>query len=176
MFALLYDPLSEIKKCRDESYARILMYLLTASLFAACGLLFYGLNYASEIVSVSVLISSIVGFLFAFFFGVLFFALFLAMCLHVLDGKGGYYEGLCCLVLSFVPFAVCFFFGGALSFIPYGLLASLLLFVYGFVLGTATLFRAGKELFSLDYAGVSVGVISCLASFVFAVFAFIFLF
>lgn len=176
MFALLYDPLSEIKKCRSESFARILIYLLTASLFAACGLLFYGLRYASEVVSMSVLVASVVGFLFAFFLGVLFFALFFAMCLHVLDGKGGYYEGLCCLVLSFVPLAVCFFFGGALSFIPYGILASLLLFVYGFVLGAATLFRAGKELFGLDYAGVSVGVFSCLASLFFAVFAFVFLF
>lgn len=175
MFALLYDPLSEIKKVRKESYARLLMYLLTASLFASCGMLFFGLNYAGDVISAGVLVNSIIGFIFAFFVGALFLAFFFSIALHVLDGKGGYYEGLSCVVLSFVAPAVMFFFAGALSFVPYGVIGSILLLTYGGVLSMVTLFRAGKELFSLDYAGVFVGVLACDLSLILTVCAFLYL-
>ncbi len=157
MFDLLHDPLNEIRKCKKQSYARILMFLVTASLFETIGLLFFGWRFFSHLMSTSFVVNGVVFVLFSLVFLHLFAALFFSVAMHVLDGKGGYYEGLTTLVLAFVAPAVAIFFGGALAFVPMGIYVSLLLISYGYVLGCATLFRSAKELFQLDYAGVLAG-------------------
>lgn len=155
MFKLLYDPVSEIKSAKKQSYAKILLYLLAASLFETIGLLFFAWRYFSKFFTPNVLVYGIVGTLFFLIVIHLVVAFFFSLAMHVLDGKGGYYEGLTTLVLSMVAPAVAIFFAGAASFIsPF--VASVLL-IYGYVIGTATLFRSGKELFELDYAGVLIG-------------------
>jgi hypothetical protein len=131
------------------------MYLLTASLFATIGAFFFAWRYAG--LSQSFLVNGTLVFLFSLMVAILVFAFFFSLAMHVLDGRGGYYEGLCAIVMSLVAPAMMVFFGGALSFMPYGLGFAGLLASYGFVIGTATLFRASKELFELDYAGVLVG-------------------
>jgi len=159
MFALLYDPVSEIKKSKRQSYSRILLYLLAASLFETVGLVFFAWRYFSKYMTMDILATGIVAVLFFLFAAHLLAAFFFSLTLHILDGKGGYYEGLTALVLAMVAPAVAIFFGGAISFVPYGIILSVVLLAYGYVLGAATLFRAAKELFELDYAGVFVGFV-----------------
>jgi len=157
MFELLYDPLKEIKKCKKQSYSRILMFLVAASLFETIGLLFLGWRYFNNLMTTSLVVNGVVFVLFALILLHLLVALFFSISMHILDGKGGYYEGLTTLVLAFIAPAVSIFFGGALTFIPFGVYPALLLIAYGYVVGFATLFRAAKELFELDYAGVFAG-------------------
>lgn len=157
MFGLLYDPLGEIRKSKKQSYARVLMYLLTASLFETIGALFIAWRYFRDILTTNVLVNGIIGLLFSLIVAHLVVAFFFSVAMHVLDGKGGYYEGLATLVLAMVAPAVMLFFAGAVLFVPYGVIASALLLAYGYVLGIVTLFRAGKELFELDYVGVLIG-------------------
>ncbi len=169
MFALLYDPVSEIKKAKRQSFAKVLMYLLTASLFATIGVFFFAWRYSSTKLSQTFIINGTLVVLFSLMVLSAIFAFFFSLAMHVLDGRGGYYEGLSAIVLSMVAPAIMLFFGGALSFMPYGLVFSALLAAYGFVIGTATLFRAAKELFELDYAGVLVGFLISLIPVCFAV-------
>ena len=157
MFALLYDPVSEIKKAKKQSYSRILMYLLTASLFETIGFLFIAWRYFRDSLTTNLLVSGIFGTLFSLIAVHLVAAFFYSFAMHVLDGKGGYYDGLATLVLAMVAPAVLTFFAGAALFVPFGLFFAAAMLAYGYVLGAATLFRAGKELFELDYAGVLVG-------------------
>jgi len=157
MFALLYDPLSEIKKARKQSYAKIFLYLLTAALFETVGLLFIAWRYFPEFLTANTLVTGIFAFLFGCIIAHLVVAFFFGFAMHILDGKGGYYEALACLVLAMIAPAVSIFFAGALTYIPYGIYLALTLVTYGYVVGAATLFRAGKELFELDYAGVLIG-------------------
>lgn len=157
MFALLYDPVSEIKKAKKQSYARILMYLLTAALFETVGILFFAWWYFREFLTTNILVNGIVGVLFSLVALHLIVAFFFSISMHVLDGKGGYYEGLATLVLAMVAPAVATFFAGAALFLPFGVYVAAALLAFGYVLGAATLFRSGKELFELDYAGVLVG-------------------
>lgn len=153
MLELLYDPLVEIQRVKRQSYSRIFLYLLASSLFASCGILFGWMKYSQS--------SDMLYYAPVILFGLvavfLLFAFFLSVALHVLDGKGGYYEGLSMTVLGVIAPSVAMFFSGALLFIPYGLYLAAVVAAYGFVLGTATFFRAGKELFNLDYAGVFIG-------------------
>ena len=157
MFKLLYDPVSEIKKTKKQSYARILMYLLAASLFETIGILFFALKYLQDIVTTSQLINGTIALLFGLITAHLIAAFFYSFAMHVLDGKGGYYEGLATLVLGMVTPGIATFFAGAASYLPYGIIGSSIILTYGYILGAATLFRAGKELFELDYAGVLIG-------------------
>ena len=159
MFQLLYDPVSEIKKAKKESYARILMYLIAASFFETTGLFFLIWRYFSDRLTTNLLVNGIIGTLFSLIELQLIVAFFFSMIMHVLDGKGGYYEGLASLVLSMVAPAMMTFFAGALVFLPYGAVFASLLFMYGYAVGASTLFRAGKEFFELDYAGVLAGVL-----------------
>jgi len=168
MFALLYDPVSEIKKAKRQSFARVLMYLLTASLFATVGVFFFAWRYSSAKLSQTFIINGTLVVLFSLMVLSAIFAFFFSLAMHVLDGRGGYYEGLSAVVLSMVAPAMMIFFGGALSFMPYGFGFAGLLAAYGFVIGTATLFRASKELFELDYAGVLVGFLISLIPVCFA--------
>ncbi len=158
MFRLLYDPLAEIRKLRMQSFATVLLYLVAAALFETVGLLFFAVKIQTSFdFSAEALMLGVLG---SFLFLVLVHlavAFFFAVAMHVLDGKGGYYEALTALVLSFVAPAVGIFFGGALTFIPYCWIVSVVLIALGFVLGFATLFRASKELFQLDYSGVLIG-------------------
>jgi len=160
MFALLYDPVSEIRKSKRQSYARILMYLLTASLFETVGVLFIAWRYFREVLTANTLVNGIIGLLFALIIAHLVVAFFFSVAMHVLDGKGGYYDGLATLVLAMVAPAIMLFFAGAILFVPFGVVVSSLLVAYGYVLGIVTLFRAGKELFELDYTGVLVGFLA----------------
>ena len=105
------------------------------------------------------LVSGIIGTVFSLIAAHLIAAFFFSLAMHVLDGKGGYYEGLTALVLGMIAPATMMFFAGALTFIPFGIFFASLLMTYGYVLGVATLFRASKEFFELDYAGVLVGVL-----------------
>ena len=157
MFQLLYDPVSEIKKAKKQCYAPIILYLVAAALFETAGLLFFGWRLFSTWLKPHVLAYGIAGTFFALILIHLVVALFFTVAMHVLDGKGGYYEGLTTLVLAMVAPAITTFFAGAASFVPYGSGASAVLLAYGYILGTATLFRSGKELFELDYAGVLIG-------------------
>ena len=157
MFQLLYDPLAEIRKCKRQQFGRILLYLLTAALFETVGLLFFAWRYIPEQLTPNLVVNGILLVLFGIIVCHLICAFFFALAMHVLDGKGGYYEGLAAIVLSSVAPAVMTFFGGALSFAPLGIFVALFLITFGYVLGLATLFRAGKELFELDYAGVAIG-------------------
>ncbi len=160
MFQLLYDPVSEIKKAKKQSYAKILMYLLTASLFATVGVLFVAWRYFRDLLTTNTLVNGIIGLLFALIAAHLVVAFFFSVAMHVLDGKGGYYDGLATLVLAMVAPAITLFFAGAALFVPFGVFVASLLIAYGHVLGIVTLFRAGKELFDLDYAGVLVGFLA----------------
>lgn len=157
MFKLLYDPVSEIRIAKKQSYARIFMYLLTASMFETIGMFFFAWYYFSELITANILVLGTIGTLFSLIAVHLLVAFFYSFAMHVLDGKGGYYEGLATLVLAMVAPAVATFFGGALIFVPYGMIISGLVLAYGYILGAATLFRAGKDLFELDYAGVLIG-------------------
>jgi hypothetical protein len=136
------------------------MYLLTASLFETIGLLFVAWKYFSKWLAPDLVVNGIVGILFSLIAAHLVVAFFFSAAMHVLDGKGGYYEGLATLVLSMVAPAISLFFAGAALFMPFGIYVSALLLSYGYVLGTATLFRSGKELFELDYAGVLIGFLT----------------
>ncbi len=153
MLELLYDPLIEIQRVKRQSYSRVFLYLLASSLFASCGILFGWMKYTN---SADMLYYAPV-ILFAMLAVFIVFAFFLSVALHVLDGKGGYYEGLSMTVLGVIAPSIAMFFGGALLFIPYGWFFASVVAAYGFVLGTATFFRAGKELFNLEYAGVFIG-------------------
>lgn len=157
MFALLYDPVREIKLAKKQNYARILLYLVAAALFETVGLLFFAWNFFPDRFSNDLLVMSIFGVLAGLILAHLVVAFFFSLALHVLDGKAGYYEGLSALVLAFVAPAVAIFFAGALSFVPFGIFLSILLLMYGCVLGASTLFRSAKEFFEIDYAGVLVG-------------------
>ncbi len=157
MFALLFDPVNEIRIVKKQSYAHIILYLIAAALFETAGLLFFGWRFFSTWLKPSVLAYGIVGAFFALILIHLVVAFFFSVAMHVLDGKGGYYEGLATLVLAMVAPAITTFFAGAATFVPYGSGAAAVLLAYGYILGTATLFRAGKELFEIDYAGVLIG-------------------
>ncbi|MEM3154531.1 MAG: hypothetical protein QW165_03115 [Candidatus Woesearchaeota archaeon] len=157
MFQLLYDPVAEIKKSKKQSYAKILLYLLAAALFETAGLFFFAWRYFSGLLTPDVIAYGVLGVLFVLILAHLVVAFFFAMSMHVLDGKGGYYEALASLVLAMVAPAVAIFFAGAVSFVPYGSGAVGVMLAYGYILGAATLFRSGKEFFELDYAGVLVG-------------------
>jgi len=157
MFALLYDPVSEITKSKKQSYSRILMYLIAASLFETAGLFFFAWRYYGEILTTNMVVNGIIGVLFALIALNLLVAFLFSFAMHILDGDGGYYEGLTTLVLAMVAPAIAIFFGGALTYLPYGVFAAILVVLYGYIIGTATLFRSGKELFELDYAGVFIG-------------------
>jgi len=159
MFQLLFDPVAEIKRAKKQSYSKVLMYLFAAALFETAGLFFFALRLFADKLSQGMIINGILGFLFACIGFHLVVAFFFSAAMHVLDGKGGYYEGLTAVVFSMVAPAVATFFAGALSFIPFALPLAVLLVSFGYVLGAATLFRAAKELFELDYAGVLVGVL-----------------
>lgn len=170
MFKLLYDPVSEIKSAKKQSYAKILLYLLAASLFETIGLLFFAWRYFTKYFTQDILVYGIIGTLFTLIAIHFVVAFFFSLAMHVLDGKGGYYEGLTTVVLSMVAPAVAVFFAGAASFLSPFVAAVLL--IYGYIIGTATLFRSGKELFELDYAGVLIGFLITviplgLASFIF---------
>ncbi len=154
MFRLLYDPVSEIRHAKKQGYAKLLLYLVAVSLFATAGVLFLAARYFPSALTLNLLVSGIVGLLFGLIAAHIVVAFFFSFALHILDGKGGYYDGLTALVYAMVAPAIMLFFGGALTFIPFGPILFLFLLVYGVVLGTATLFRAAKEFFELDYAGV----------------------
>ena len=157
MFALLYDPVSEIKKLRKQSYTKILLYLLAASLFETVGALFIAWKYLSNILTTDAVLNGIIGVLFGLIAAHLVTAFFFAIAMHVLDGKGGYYEALSTLVLGMVAPSIATFFSGAMIYLPLGTIISSALMAYGYIIGTATLFRAAKEFFELDYAGVLIG-------------------
>ena len=157
MFALLFDPVSEIKKAKRQSYVQILLYLITAALFETAGFLFFGWRFFSSWLKPEMIAYGIAGTFFALIIIHLVVAFFFTVAMHVLDGKGGYYEGLTTLVLAMVAPAITTFFAGAATFVPYGSGVAAVLLAYGYILGTATLFRSGKELFELDYAGVLIG-------------------
>lgn len=157
MFALLYDPLKEIKAAKKRGFAKMMVYLLAAALFETVGLLFVAWRYFRDLLTTNVLVNGIVLVLVSLILAHLFVAFFFSVAMHVLDGRGGYYEGLATLVLAFVAPAVSIFFAGALLFVPFGFHVALLVVAYGYILGAATLFRSAKELFGLDYAGVLLG-------------------
>jgi len=159
MFRLLFDPLSEIKAASEESYAKLLLYVLASAMFLTVGVLFFAWRFFSSIFSTSALTVGVFGTLTAALLFPFVMAFFFAVVYHVLDGKGGYYEALAATVLAMVAPSVAWFFAGALSFLPYGLAGSLLLLSYGYVLSGATGARAFKEYFKLDYAGVFLGAI-----------------
>jgi len=157
MFRLLYDPVSEIKKAKRQSYVHIFLYLIAAALFETAGLLFFGWRFFSTLLNSSLIAYGIVVALFTLLIVHVVVAFFFTVAMHVLDGKGGYYEGLATLVLAMVAPAIATFFAGAAIFLPYGSGIAAILLSYGYILGTAALFRSGKELFELDYAGVLIG-------------------
>ena len=157
MFALLYDPLSEIRAVKRPSYSKVLLYLLTSVLFATVGVFFFLWRFLEPTTANAV--SYVLFFLFGSLGALLVTSFFLSVALHVLDGKGGFYEGLAMVVLSAVAPSVMVFFAGAAAFVPFGIVVSCLLLSFGCVLGAATFFRAGKELFELDYAGVFIGLL-----------------
>lgn len=169
MFQLLYDPLSEIRKCKRQQFGKILLYLLTASMFYTVGLLFFAWRYIPAKLTPTILANGLLLVLFGIITAVLVASFFFALAFHVLDGKGGYYEGLSMVVLAIVPEGVFTFFAGALTFAPLGIYVALLLLTYGWVLAFAIFFRSGKELFELDYAGVIAGSIAALVPIAFAV-------
>ena len=133
------------------------MYLLTAALFETIGILFFAWKYLSNMITTNMLVNGIIVLLVGLIIGHLLVALFYSFAMHVLDGKGGYYEGLSTLVLAMVAPAIATFFAGAAIYVPFGNIPSSLIMAYGYILGAATLFRTGKELFELDYAGVFIG-------------------
>lgn len=168
MFQLLYDPLSEIRKCKRQQFGKVLLYLLTASMFYTIGLLFFAWRYVPAKLTPTVIANGLLLVLFGLITAVLVASFFFALAFHVLDGKGGYYEGLSMVVLSIVPEGVFTFFAGALTFAPLGIYVALLLLAYGWVLAFAIFFRSGKELFELDYSGVIAGSIAALVPIVLA--------
>jgi len=157
LFKLLYDPVAVIKETKTEGFPKILLVLIAASLFATAGLLFLSWRFMPFAVHQNLIVLGIVAVLFGCIISHLVAAFFFSLVMHVLDGQGGYFEGLATLVLSMVAPAVSLFFAGAISFLPYGLIIGLLLLTYGYSIGTATLFRAAKEFFGLDYTGVLIG-------------------
>lgn len=159
MFALLFDPIGEIREAKKQSFAKILLYLLTAAMFWTIGVLFFAWRYFADWVASDFLVLGILGSLFGTMLFAVVMAFFFAVSYHVLDGKAGYYEALALVVLSMVAPAVAWFFAGALSFVPYGIVVSALLIAYGHVLSGATGARAAKEYFGLDYAGVFLGAV-----------------
>ena len=169
MFKLLYDPVVEIRQIRKPSFAKLLLYLLTASLFETVGVLFFAWHYFSGALSQSVVVNGVCALLFGLIVVHLFVAFFFSVAMHVLDGRGGYYEGLAVVVLSMVAPAVMTFFAGAFTFIPLGKFVSVLLLIFGYVIGFSTFFRAGKDLFGLDYSGVLVGFLATVIPFALAV-------
>ncbi|MBI4146393.1 hypothetical protein HY489_03590 [Candidatus Woesearchaeota archaeon] len=157
MFELLYDPVAEIKRIKRQSFAKVLLYLLAVSLFEAAGVLFFAWRFVPDKLTASFVVNGLLAFIFGSMALHLIIAFFFSVAMHVLDGKGGYYEGLAAVVLSSVAPAVTTFFAGVIAFAPVGGIIAVLLVTFGYILGFATLFRAGKELFELDYAGVLVG-------------------
>jgi hypothetical protein len=157
MLRLLYDPVVEIKSFKKESIFKSLIYLIASSLMFSAGLLLFSTKL--KLIPEAFLIYAIVGSLFGIIGLFLVFAFFFSVAMHVLDGKGGFYEGLATTVLSVSPIATAAMLAGAISFIPYGIFLSILVMIYGVVLGSAVFFRAGKELFNLDYFAVFVGVL-----------------
>ena len=157
MFALLIDPVAEIKNAKQQNYAKILLYLVAASLFETAGLLFFLWQFLSSWLPPNMISYGIVAAVLGIIVVHLVAAFFFTVAMHVLDGNGGYYEGLATLVFAMVAPAVTTFFAGAVTFVPYSGGAAAVLLAYGYILGFATFFRAGKELFELDYAGVLIG-------------------
>lgn len=157
MFKLLYDPVVVIKQAKKEGFPKILLTLFAASLFATAGLLFLGWRFMPLFINPNLIVLAIIATLLGCIVLHLVAAFFFALAMHVLDGTGGYYEGLAALVLSMVAPAVSIFFAGAISFLPYGTYVGLLLLAYGYTIGSATFFRAGKELFNVDYVAVLIG-------------------
>lgn len=164
MFQLLIDPVAEIRKRKKQSYSTVLLYLIAAALFETVGLLFFAMRLETflPVFTPDMLMLGIVGTLILLVVCHFVIALFFAIAMHVLDGKGGYYEALTSLVLAFVAPAVAVFFSGALSFIPLGEFAAVFLVTLGCVMGLATLLRSAKEFFQISYAGVLAG---CLITF-----------
>lgn len=158
MFALLYDPLREIRAIRKEGYGKLFLYLLAGSLFTSVGGLFLAWRFIENITSEQLFFG-----LFAALFGTMLFVLlqsfFFAVSFHILDGKAGYYDAFAALVLSLVAPAIGLFAFGVSVFLPYGVIYGSLLLGYGCVIGCATLARSVKEYFDLDYAGVLVGAL-----------------
>ncbi len=173
MFALLYDPVGEIRRAKTQNFFRIISFLIAASLFEAVGIFFISWRYVSHLMPAQALVSTSLVIFLALVVAHLVVALYFSIVMHVLDGKGGYYEGLATLVLAMVAPAVSLFFGGALTFISAW--AAIPVVLYGYVLGAATLFRAGKELFELDYAGVLAGFLITFVTVGLAVCGFLFL-
>lgn len=150
MFELLYDPIKQIKYAdKHPSFSRVLLMLVASSLFFTAGVLFFCFRFASlQEFIVLILFGALFGFL-AF---MLICAFFLSLALHVLGGKGGYYEGLTSYTLGMVAISVMLFFAGALSFIPFiGLPIAGILLMYGFVIGFSITLRCTKELFGVGY-------------------------
>lgn len=156
MFRLLYDPVVEIKSFKKESVFKALIYLIASSLMLSAGLLLFSTKL--KLIPEEFLIYAVVGGLFGVIGLFLVFAFFFSVAMHVLDGNGGFYEGLATIVLSISPIATAAMFAGAISFIPYGIFLSILVLIYGIVLGSAVFFRAGKELYGVEYFAVFVGV------------------
>lgn len=164
MFQLLIDPVEEIKRRKKQSFATIFLYLVAASLFETVGALFFYFKLQTimpkfAVSSAEMVMTGVMGLLMGLIVSHLIVAFFFAVAMHVLDGKGGYYEALTALVLAFVAPAVSIFFGGAASFLPLGGFLALTLITLGYVVGAATLFRSTKELFHVDYAGVFAGLL-----------------
>lgn len=157
MLRLLYDPVVEIKSFKKEGVAKSLLYLLASSLMFSAGLLLFSTKFG--FVPDSLLVYAIVGSLFGVISVFLLFSFFFSVAMHVLDGNGGFYEGLASTVLSISPVATAVLLAGAIAFIPYGVFLSALLLVYGMVLGGAVFFRAGKELYGVEYFAVFVGLV-----------------
>ncbi len=175
MFGLLYDPIKEIMAAKEQNFVKILVYLVAASLFEGAGILFIAWRYLSQILQTNVLVEGVLIVLFTLIIAHLVIAFFFSLAMHILDGKGGYYEGLTTLVLAMVAPAVALFFGGALMYVPMGIFVSIPLIIYGYVVGAATLFRCAKELFEIDYAGVLVGFLITFATMIVSVLFFVFI-
>lgn len=157
MLRLLYDPVVEIKSFKREGIAKSLLYLLASSLMFCVGILLFSTKF--NVIPEKFLVYSIVGGLFGVLSFLLIFAFFFSVAMHVLDGSGGFYEGLATTVLSVSPVSLAVMLSGAIAFIPFGIYFSVLLLIYGAVLGSAVFFRAGKELYGVEYFAVFVGVL-----------------
>ena len=152
MLRLLYDPVAEIKSFKKEGIAKALLYLLASSLMLCAGLLLFSFKF--KLIPDNLLIYAIVGGLFGIIALYLVFAFFFSVAMHVLDGNGGFYEGLAATVLALAAPSVAALLAGAIAFIPFGIYLSVLLMMYGIVLSTAVFLRAGKELYNADYFAV----------------------
>ena len=159
MFELLYDPISEIKRAKKHGYLRLLLYLLTCSLFLMLGFLFLGWALYSNTFQAATFASIVLGGLFAIIVAPFVLAFFFSIVLHVLGSKSVYYESLTAFVLSMIFPAVFLFFAGSISFFPKLKIISALLISYGSILGIATFFRAAKEYSDLPYVDISIAVL-----------------